>query len=206
MTRAERRAQIMLVAQELFARDGYHHVAMDDIAFQAQISKPVLYRHFDSKLDLYLAVVDQRGEALVAAITEALAAVDVGAASGRSMVRAIVASYMQFVDEAGESSALLFESDVTRDADVRNRVENASAQAADAICTGLHELAGLPAAHASLLSTALVGMAQVAAASRYRSARDGEPEVDIEETIDLITHVAWRGVAGLVKERPEPRA
>ena len=84
--------------------------------------------------------------------------------------------------------------------------ENASAQAADAICTGLHELAGLPAAHASLLSTALVGMAQVAAATRYRSARDGEPEVDIEETIDLITQVAWRGVAGLVKERPEPRA
>jgi AcrR family transcriptional regulator len=205
MTREARRAQIMAVARDLFAREGYHHVAMDDIAERAQISKPVLYRHFTSKLDLYLAVVDQRGEALVAAITQALASVEDGATNGRSMVRAIVASYVQFVEDAGESFSLLFESDVTRDTDVRQRVESASAQAAKAICTGLHELAGLPPAQADLLSAALVGMARVAATSRYRSAQLGSAQVDVDQTIDLITQVAWRGVAGLVKERPEPR-
>jgi AcrR family transcriptional regulator len=178
---------------------------MDDIAARAQISKPVLYRHFTSKLDLYLAVVDQRGEALVAAINEALAAVEEGATDGRSMVRAIVGSYVQFVEDAGESFSLLFESDVTRDTDVRRRVESASEQAADAICAGLHELAGLPAAQADLLSTALVGMARVAATSRYRAAQTGSAPVDVAETIDLITQFAWRGVAGLVKDRPDPR-
>ena len=205
MTREARRDQVMAVARDLFAREGYHHVAMDDIAALAQISKPVLYRHFNSKLDLYLAVVDQRGEALVAAINEALAAVEDGATDGRSMVRAIVSSYVQFVEDAGESFSLLFESDVTRDSDVRRRVESASAQAATAICTGLHELAGLPAAQADLLSTALVGMARVAATSRYRAAQTGSAAVDIEETVDLITQFAWRGVAGLVKDRPDPR-
>ena len=205
MSRDARRSQIMAVARDLFAREGYHHVAMDDIAERAQISKPVLYRHFTSKLDLYLAVVDQRGEALVATITQALASVEEGATNGRSMVRAIVGSYVQFVEEAGESFSLLFESDVTRDSDVRARVESASAQAADAICTGLHELAGLPPAQAELLSSALVGMARVAATSRYRSAQVGSAQVGVDETIDLITQVAWRGVAGLVKERQEPR-
>ena len=205
MTREARRAQIMAVARDLFAREGYHHVAMDDIADRAKISKPVLYRHFASKLDLYLAVVDQRGEALVATIMQALASVEDGATDGRSMVRAIVASYVQFVEEAGDSFSLLFESDVTRDSDVRQRVERASAQAAEAICTGLHELAGLPPAHADLLAAALVGMARVAATSRYRSAGPDSDRVDAEEAIDLITQVAWRGVASLVKERPEPR-
>ena len=205
MTREARRAQIMAVARDLFAREGYHHVAMDDIADRAKISKPVLYRHFASKLDLYLAVVDQRGEALVATIMQALASVEDGATDGRSMVRAIVASYVQFVEEAGDSFSLLFESDVTRDSDVRQRVESASAQAAEAICTGLHELAGLPPAHADLLAAALVGMARVAATSRYRSAGPDSDRVDAEEAIDLITQVAWRGVASLVKERPEPR-
>jgi AcrR family transcriptional regulator len=205
MTRDARRAQILAVARDLFAREGYHHVAMDDIAASAQISKPVLYRHFASKLDLYLAVVDQRTEALVAAINEALAAVEEGATDGRSMVRAIVGSYVQFVEEAGDSFSLLFESDVTRDSDVRLRVEIASAQAAEAICSGLHELAGLPPAHADLLSTALVGMARVAATSRYRAAQAGATPVDVAETVDLITQLAWRGVAGLVKDRPDPR-
>ena len=205
MTREARRAQIMAVARDLFAREGYHHVAMDDIALRAGISKPVLYRHFASKLDLYLAVVDQRGEALVAAITQALASVEDGATDGRAMVRAIVASYVQFVEDAGDSFSLLFESDVTRDSDVRHRVESASAQAAEAICTGLHELAGLPPAEAELLSAALVGMARVAATSRYRAAQLGSEPVDVIQAVDLITQLAWRGVAGFVKERPEPR-
>ena len=34
---------------------GYHAAAMDDIADAAGVSKPVLYQHFPSKLDLYLA-------------------------------------------------------------------------------------------------------------------------------------------------------
>ena len=73
MPRDERRAQVLGVALDLFSRDGFHHVSMDDIADRAEVSKPVLYRHFPSKLDLYLAVVDQRGDALLAAVDEALA-------------------------------------------------------------------------------------------------------------------------------------
>ena len=61
MPRDARRAQVLRIAQGLFATEGYHHVSMDDIADHAEVSKPVLYRHFPSKLELYLAVVDQRG-------------------------------------------------------------------------------------------------------------------------------------------------
>lgn len=205
MARPARRAQILAIAQELFARDGYHHVSMDDIADHAQISKPVLYRHFPSKLELYLEVVDHRGEALLTAIDGALGAVGDTETRGRDIVRAVVRAYVEFVEQAGDSSTLLFESDVTRDSDVRHRVEQASAAAAESICTGLRELAGLPPAHAELLAAALVGLARVAATSRYRS-RD----VSIDDTVDLITQLAWRGVAGFVKDgasapvRPDP--
>ena len=65
----------------------------------------------------------------------------------------------------------------------------------------MRELAGRPREHADLLATALVGMARVAATSRYRS-----QEVNFEDTVDLVTQLAWRGVAGLVRDRetPEP--
>lgn len=190
MARDVRRAQILEIAQDLFSRQGYHHVSMDDIADRAEVSKPVLYRHFPSKLDLYLDVVDHRSEALLAAIDAALAD---DPSDGRAVVRALVRAYVEFVERAGDSFSLLFESDVTRDAEVRRRVELASAEAAEAVCRGLRELAGLEPEHARLLSTALVGMARVAATARYRSG-----EVPVDDTVELITAFAWRGVAGFV--------
>lgn len=203
MSRDARRAQVLTVAQDLFAREGFHHVSMDDIADRAEVSKPVLYRHFPSKLDLYLAVVDHRGEALVEAVDAALdAAPDGDPQRGRAIVRAIVRAYLEFVEDAGESFSLLFESDVTRDSDVRHRVEQASEEAAQVICRGLHQFAGLPPDHAELLSAALVGMARVAATTRYRTGR-----VSVDDATDLLTELAWRGVAGVVREeasRVEP--
>lgn len=190
---------MLTAAQELFARQGYHHVSMDDIAERAEVSKPVLYRHFPSKLDLYLAVVDDRGAELVTAVDQALeTAMKPGAPSGRAIIRAIVRAYVEFVEDAGESFSLLFESDVTRDADVRRRVEQASDEAARGIRRGLVELAGLPTAQAELLSAALVGMARVAATSRYRA-----QQVTVDDAVDLVTQLAWRGVAGLVRAQPE---
>lgn len=194
MARDVRRAQILEVAQELFARHGYHHVSMDDIADRAEVSKPVLYRHFPSKLDLYLDVVDHRAEALVTAIDGALAADPTG---GRAVVRAVVRAYVEFVEEAGDSFSLLFESDVTRDAEVRRRVQRVATEAAEAVCRGLRELADLTPEHARLLSTALVGMARIAAAARYRAGT-----VAVEDAVDLITDLAWGGVAGFVADRP----
>lgn len=197
MTRDDRRAQVLAIAQELFAREGFHHVSMDDIAERAEVSKPVLYRHFPSKLDLYLAVVDHRGEALVEAVDAALATVAPGAdghpaPAGPEVVRAIVGAFVAFVEDAGESFSLLFESDVTHDDAVRARVEHASDRAAGAICRGLQDLGGIPLAHAELLAAALVGMARVAAATRFRS-----QQVSVDDTVELVTQLAWRGVAGL---------
>lgn len=198
MSRDDRRAQILSIAQELFARDGFHHVSMDDIAEGAEVSKPVLYRHFPSKLDLYLAVVDQRGEELVSAVDAevARAAAPGSPPSGYEVVRAIIEAYVAFVENAGDTVELLFESDVTRDAAVRARVEHASHLAARTVCRGLEELTPLEHDQAALLAEVLVGMARATATSRHRS-----HAVPAAEAVDLVSALAWRGVAGLVRPR-----
>jgi AcrR family transcriptional regulator len=58
LPRDERRAQLLSAALESFTASGYHAASMDEIAERANVSKPVLYQHFPSKLDLYLAVLD----------------------------------------------------------------------------------------------------------------------------------------------------
>lgn len=197
MPRDARRAQVLAVALDLFAGEGFHHVSMDDIAERAQVSKPVLYRHFPSKLDLYLAVVDTRGAELLAAVEAALAPVEQGPVrpgDGRPVVHRIVRAYFEFVEGAGESSSLLFESDVTHDAAVRARVDAAGAEAARGIARVLAEFTGLQPAHSSLLAAALIGMAQSGATSRLRAGTS----LTVDDAADLIARLAWAGVTGIV--------
>ena len=73
LPRDERRAQLLAAALEVFTQAGYHSAAMDEIADRANVSKPVLYQHFPSKLDLYLAVLDLHIDSLVFEIQKSVA-------------------------------------------------------------------------------------------------------------------------------------
>ncbi|MWA08133.1 TetR/AcrR family transcriptional regulator [Streptomyces sp. BA2] len=59
MRRAERREQILGAASRAFARTGYVATGLDEVAEEAGITKVLLYRHFESKADLYRAVLDR---------------------------------------------------------------------------------------------------------------------------------------------------
>src|SRR4051794_14314540 len=52
LPRDERRGQLLGAASEIFVDRGYHAAGMDEIAERAGVSKPVLYQHFSSKLEL----------------------------------------------------------------------------------------------------------------------------------------------------------
>src|SRR5690349_16164703 len=70
LPRAQRREQILAAATEAFARNGFAATGLDDIAAQAGITRVILYRHFDSKTDLYQAVLDRMCARLDAHVEE----------------------------------------------------------------------------------------------------------------------------------------
>lgn len=59
LRRAERREQILDAATRAFARAGYPATGLDDVAAEAGLTRAMLYRHFESKVDLYRAVLDR---------------------------------------------------------------------------------------------------------------------------------------------------
>jgi AcrR family transcriptional regulator len=59
LPRAERRDAILRGAAEAFARTGYAATSMEDIAAASGITKLIVYRHFDSKEELYRAVLER---------------------------------------------------------------------------------------------------------------------------------------------------
>jgi hypothetical protein len=54
---SQRREQLLEVAGSRFAEHGYYGLSMEQLAEAAGVSKPVLYQHFPSKRELYLALV-----------------------------------------------------------------------------------------------------------------------------------------------------
>lgn len=65
LRRAERREQILAAATRAFARAGYSATSLDDVAAESGITRVILYRHFESKADLYRAVLDRACTRLV---------------------------------------------------------------------------------------------------------------------------------------------
>jgi AcrR family transcriptional regulator len=70
MGRAARRDQILAAATRAFARSGFAGTGLDDIAAEAGVSRAILYRHFDTKHDLYRNVLDRVCGRLAAAVRE----------------------------------------------------------------------------------------------------------------------------------------
>lgn len=54
----ERRAAVLEVATQIFAKGSYHGATTAEIARTAGVTEPILYRHFASKRDLYLSCLD----------------------------------------------------------------------------------------------------------------------------------------------------
>ncbi len=57
--RKERREQILSAAARAFARAGFAATGLDDVAAEAGVSRVIVYRHFESKADLYRAVLER---------------------------------------------------------------------------------------------------------------------------------------------------
>ncbi len=195
MPRSARRAQLLEAAQEVFVEAGYHAAAMDDIADRAGVSKPVLYQHFPGKLDLYLALLDQHSTELTDLVVAAMATTTDNA----QRVAATIEAYFEFVDRDGAAFRLVFESDLTSEDAVRERVDTTSAITAQAIAQVIAEDTQLPADEAQLLGVALSGMAQVCA--RYWLAQGSS--IPRSEAARLVSTLAWRGLGGFPKAEQE---
>ena len=64
MPAPERRELILRAAMNRFGATGYDDTRLDDIAADAGVTKPIIYRHFGSKKGLYLAVLTRHREDL----------------------------------------------------------------------------------------------------------------------------------------------
>ncbi len=195
LPRQQRREQVMSVARQVFVERGYHSAGMDEIAEAAGVSKPVLYQHFPSKLELYLALLD-------GGIAELLSSSDTALRSttdNKERVQATMRAYFSFVADRNSAYRLVFESDVMNESAVRERVDRAHEAIAAKIADVISADTGLRLEQAMLLGSGLQGLAQVAATRWLYSP---EPRMPIDEAADLVSALAWRGIRSFPLSHP----
>ena len=91
-TEQDRRSDLLAAADRVIRRRG-PDASMDEIATEAGVTKPILYRHFGDKDGLYAALVERFLEALYAAADETLAETN-----PRRRIAAAVASFLAAVE------------------------------------------------------------------------------------------------------------
>ncbi|MBO0833866.1 MAG: TetR/AcrR family transcriptional regulator [Actinobacteria bacterium] len=196
LPRLARRRQLLDAAMEVFVARGYHAAAMDEIAERAGVSKPVLYQHFPGKQELYLALLDESIEALVEEVRTALKSTN----DNRQRVTATFSAYYSYISENKGTFRLIFESDLTSEPAVRQRIDKADQSCGDMISEVIKQDAGIGDDEAKLLGISLVGMAQVSA--RYWLSTLGSIPRDAAE--QLVARLAWRGISGWPRTIEQP--
>jgi AcrR family transcriptional regulator len=116
MAAAGRRADLLETAARLFTEGSYRGTTTAEIARAAGVSEPIIYRHFASKRDLYIAALDHvwekaraGWEQAIAEAPDACAAVEAigkGHLSVRSVKLQLAELWMQGLSEAPEDPEL----------------------------------------------------------------------------------------------------
>ena len=106
-----RRRLILATATELFQKDGFAGVTLDDIASAIEFSKGTIYNHFGSKEEIYASILVEHLNILLSCLKEA-------ARTGRNTperLRNSMKAYVRFYREHREYFKLLFFIDLVSD-------------------------------------------------------------------------------------------
>ncbi|SFS39402.1 transcriptional regulator, TetR family [Saccharopolyspora flava] len=178
MSRAEREAQILEVAERVFANDGYQASSMDDIAGQVGLSKPMLYEYFGSKEGLLLACLRRSKRELLEVTSRAAA----HATGPEQLLYDCMLAFFRFGDEHQQAWALLRNEFSIPNASVNSELEAIRIQQRDFTADLLRQVRDdLDDEQAEAYAEAIIG-----ASERLALWRENRPEVTAEKATEHV--------------------
>jgi AcrR family transcriptional regulator len=185
--RRRRREELLDVADRVIQRRGVV-VSMDEIASEAGITKPVLYRHFGDKDGLYEALTERYVDELKLALKPAIEADE-----PRDRLAAAIDAYLSYVErEPGRYRFLLHASEQPRTAAIvadfrRRHIGECAFTAEDNL-----RRAGMHPGFAEPWAECVSGMVRAAGTSWLESR-----SLPRERLVDYLTTILWDGFSSL---------
>lgn len=187
---AERRRQLLRVAMEVFAENGYHGTSMNEVAETAGVTKPVLYQHFASKEALYRELVDDLGTRLERAIVDAVALAD----GPRQQVEAGFRAYFRWATSEGPAFQVLFAEHTRSNPQLAAALAKVESLVADQVAS-LIQVEGLTDRERHVLAYGVVGLAE--SISRNWITLGLGAGTDADAFAGQVAELAWSGLRGI---------
>ncbi|MGO9198265.1 MAG: TetR/AcrR family transcriptional regulator [Acidimicrobiales bacterium] len=179
-----RRDELLGAALDVIRRVG-PGASMDEMAAEAGITKPVLYRYFRDRDGLIAAVAERFSDGLVERLEQALAA---GAPLERpeASIRAAVESYVAFIEEDPALYGFLTQQAASGSPALVAVIDRVAGSIARVIRDTL-EAQGLDGRPASTWAHGVVGMVHFVG-SRWARQPDVPREVLVADLVELVAH------------------
>jgi len=188
MTSAERREQLIVVSRSLFATRGYEGTSVEEIAAQAQVSKPVVYEHFGGKEGLYAVVVDREVRTLLDGIRSSLTS-----GRQRELIEQAAMALLDYIESNTDGFRIL-----ARDSSVGSTSGSFAtilgdiAAQVEGILSDEFKRRGLDPKTAPMYARMLVGMVALTGQWWLDARRPKKSEVAAH-----LVNLAWNGLSGL---------
>jgi AcrR family transcriptional regulator len=203
MSALERREQLIRVGRTLFATKGFEAVTVEEIALNADVSKPVIYEHFGgveidgkeygAKEALYAVIVDREIAMLLTTIEKAL-----NGDHPRIMLEQAALGFLTYIEDHSEGFHI-----IVRDSPVGMTSGSFSSLITDIAIRVQHLLASefkrrkLNPRLAVLYAQSLVGMVAMTGQWWLENRKPSKDEVAAN-----LVNLAWNGLAGM-EAKPE---
>ena len=183
MPSAQRRDQLLDVAEGLFVTRGYSATSMEDVARGAGVTRPVPYRHFGTKEGVYLAVLERARREYEAVM---IAAIDPELPAREQLVRVGDAFYSVLEDSPGRWK-LLFASIAVLPVEFEETLAAQRFETIEMIRGLLAQLArpDIPPARITAAAHAMSGVA--------------EPSLTRGEVVEHYADFLWGGLGGYAR-------
>jgi AcrR family transcriptional regulator len=183
----KRREQLLEAADRAIARHG-PGVRMEDVAAEAGVTKPIVYRHFGDKGGLYEALARRYAGQLMERLSTAMASVE----DPREKVRVTIDAFLAAIEERPELYRFLLGRAAAERPEVSQAVGDFTYQLADRVAgvlAGEFHRFGLSVHDPHVLAHGLIGMVHQTA-DWWMSSGD----LDRTELRDTLVRLLWTGL------------
>ncbi|WP_245536899.1 MULTISPECIES: TetR/AcrR family transcriptional regulator [Thermomonospora] len=186
MSRAERKRQMLDVAEQVFAERGYRAASMDEIAERCGVSKPMLYEYFGSKDGLLMAAIDRAKAELYEVTSRAMAEAD----TPQEMVWRGMLAYFEFMDSHSHSFAMLLQEPMVGPPATGEALEQARRQQSGLIAPIIAALApNMPPQAVDAYTEIIIGACERLAVWRLR-----HPQVTARDAAAYMADFTWNAM------------
>lgn len=189
---------VLAAARRVFAEHDFNGASIEAVAREAGVARPLVYELFGGKSELFVAVVDDAVEQMIARFADQEGVI--AARSLHARVRGPVAAWFEFIRDQPDVAAMVRIAEYGGFGPAKSEVAAGRQRIEDGL-VAVYEIVWQPFAPITPEAARVLALMTLTMVEAVGFRQAAEPGWDQEATIDFVTEFIVGGLAGLYRER-----